>query len=165
MPPTPVGPMTSTSVPLVFDTDAVGFGGPGDMVGPVVGSVRYAQSNSSELELGISVDFGRPSTTYEIFLTCGPAHDLGCGWILIGSLVTDGVGSGSTTILVALGMLLTAPFGPGYRTDHVDLVAVPGDPSGSVLTAGALNYFVCRREEVVIEERHEGRTGEGDPLG
>jgi hypothetical protein len=74
MPPTPVGPITSTSVPLVFDTDAVGFGGPGDMVGLVVGSVRCAQSNSSELELSISLDFGRPSTTYEIFLTCGPAH-------------------------------------------------------------------------------------------
>jgi hypothetical protein len=51
MPPSPVGPITSTSVPLVYDSDAGGFGGPGDMTGPVVGSVSYRQTNASELEV------------------------------------------------------------------------------------------------------------------
>src|SRR5436190_14918332 len=39
----PVGPVTSTTVPLAFDTDGVGFGGPLDMRGPLVGTVTYDQ--------------------------------------------------------------------------------------------------------------------------
>ena len=168
MPSTPVGPITSTTVPLVYDSDTGGFGGPLDMTGPAVGTVSYLQNNASELELTITVDFGQPSTAYEIFFTCGPAHAMACGFTSIGTLTTDVAGAGSATVFVSLGVLLGGPFGPGYRTDHVDLLAGGGDLGKGLLTAGAVNYFVCRREGIIgaeRAERPEAVTGEGDPLG
>jgi hypothetical protein len=167
MPPTPVGPQPSTTVPLIYDTDSAGFGGPYDMTGPLIGNVSYRQSGASALEMTITVDFGQPNTTYDVFLVCGPAHALACGFTTIGTLTTDPVGAASTSIAVSLGVLLNPPFGPGYRTDHLDLLA-----GGGALVAGAINYFVCRRQHGVGEEEAEAsaeqaeaaRTGEGDPL-
>jgi hypothetical protein len=164
----PVGPITSTTVPLVYDSDTGGFGGPIDMTGPVVGTVSYRQTNASALQLSITVDFGQPNSTYDVFFTCGPAHSMACGFISIGSLVTDAIGAGSASITVGLGKLLSGPFGPGYRTDHLDLLAGVGDIGRGLLTAGAINYFVCRREGIVGEEqveRAEAVSGEGDPVG
>jgi hypothetical protein len=39
--------------------------------------------------------------------------------------------------------LIVPPFGPGYRTDHIDLLHGVGDLSRGAITAGAINYFVC----------------------
>jgi hypothetical protein len=176
MPPSPVGPITSTTVPLVYDSDAGGFGGPVDMTGPVVGSVSYQQNGASALELAITVDFGQPGANYEVFLTCGPAHSLACGFASVGTLTTNVAGSGSATIAVPLGVLLGTPFGPGYRTDHLDLLDPAAGFAKGALTAGAVNYFVCRRRPVGAEGEGEAQaeeqqaqppqaaTGEGDPL-
>jgi hypothetical protein len=48
------------------------------------------------------------------------------------------------------------------------MLAGLGGLTKGVLTAGALNYFVCRREGITGDERAERReavVGEGDPLG
>jgi hypothetical protein len=176
MPPSPVGPITSTTVPLVYDSDASGLGGPVDMAGPVVGNVSYQQSGASALELTITVDFGQPGANYEVFLTCGPAHSLACGFVSVGTLITNVAGSGSATIIVPHSVLLNTPFGPGYRNDHLDLLDSVAGFARGVLTAGALNYFVCRIRAAAKEGESETQsdelqaqppdaaTGEGDPL-
>src|SRR5713101_7450677 len=140
-----VGPVTTTTVPLVYDSDSGGFGGPVDMTGPVIGNVSYRQDAADDLNLTITVEFGQPNTVYQVFLVCGPAHALGCGFRAIGPLSTDLVGHGSTSMAVPFAVLHASPFGPGYRTDHVDLLHGVGDLSKGILTAGALNYFVCRQ--------------------
>src|SRR5215831_12929781 len=125
---TVVGPITSTTVPMVYDSDSGGFGGPLDMNGPVVGSVSYKQTNADDLHISIALDFGQPNTRYEVFLTCGPAHALACGFRGIAVLTTDAVGAaGNTSATVPFGVLEAAPFGPGYRTDHLDLLHALGD--------------------------------------
>src|SRR5678816_3361886 len=89
-----VGPITTTIVPMVYDGDSGGFGGPLDMNGPVVGSVGYKQTNADNLDISITLEFGQPNTKYEAFLTCGPAHALACGFLGIAVLTTDAVGAG-----------------------------------------------------------------------
>jgi len=164
---TVVGPKTETQVTVVYDTDNRGFGGPLDMDGPEIGRVLYSQPGDN-LHLQIILDFALPSTRYEVFLVCGPAHALACGFRVIGVLTTNAVGTGSTTITVPFIELEASPFGPGYRTDHIDLLAGAGDAAAGVLTAGAINYFVCKQR--VFEESKQaasatGITGSGDPMG
>lgn len=165
---TVVGPITSTTVPLVYDGDSAGFGGPADMNGPVIGSVSYHQDAADDLHLSVNLEFGQPNSVYQVFLVCGPAHALGCGFRVVGSVGTNPAGQGSATFLVPFPVLQTPPFGPGYRTDHLDLLEAVGDLRKGILTAGALNYFVCRqrvgepRRELAEEE---ARSETGDPLG
>jgi len=142
-----VGPIKETRVSMVYDTDSGGFGGPLDMDGPEIGTVRYAQPGGN-LALKIALEFGQPNTKYEVFLVCGPAHAAGCGFITIGVLGTDGAGAGSLNVTVPLAVLENPPFGPGFRNDHIDLLRGVGDLSKGGLTAGAINYFVCRRKAV-----------------
>jgi hypothetical protein len=99
----------------------------------------------------------------------GPSHATATGFIGIGALITNAVGAGSAAFTVAHGTLLAPPFGPGYRTDHIDLLHRVGDLSRGFLTAGAINYFVCREKDqpghptLSISEAHKGAVGEGDP--
>lgn len=161
---TTVGPQTFTRVLLVYDNDSNGFGGPLDMTGPEVGQVRYFQDGSGSLHVRIELNFGQPNTTYDVFLTCGPSHALACGFSAIDTLTTDAMGFGASGTTVAIAVLQAPPFGPGYRSDHIDLIQV-SNPS-SVLTAGAINYFVCTREgtpDAPEGERERVTTGEGDP--
>jgi hypothetical protein len=163
-----VGPITSTIVPMAYDSDSIGFGGPVDMTGPAIGSVSYHQDAADDLSLTITVDFGQPSTIYQVFLVCGPSHALGCGFRDIGTVATNVVGQGSTTIVVPFPVLRAPPFGPGYRTDHLDLLVGAGDLSKGVLTAGALNYFVCRERvgtQAAQPTEAERQSATGDPLG
>ena len=166
----PVGPVTSTTVPLAFDRDGVGFGGPLDMRGPLVGTVTYDQGPAGELRLRIDVEFGHPDTTYDVFLVGGPAHSMATGFVVVGSVGTDAVGAGGTGVNVSHALLAAAPFGPGYRTDHIDLLAGVGDLNAGALTAGAINYFVCK-DKPHGTQRGLGATVEdvkaeqGDPLG
>jgi hypothetical protein len=172
---TVVGPNTETNVLVIYDADTNGFGGPGDMNGPEIGEVAYRQAGDSTLELTVKLDFAQPATTYEAFLVCGAAHNLGCGFVSIGTVVTDSIGAGSATITAPLSLLLGAPFGRGYRSDHLDLLQAVGDLSKGLLTAGALNYFVCRKrrpgaEEEAEEEQQEAARGplspeDRDPAG
>jgi hypothetical protein len=139
-----VGPTKETHVLVVYDTDSGGFGGPGDMKGPEIGEVQYTQP-AGNLVLRITLEFGQPNTTYRVFLVCGPAHSAACGFITIGNLPTNAVGAGSVNINVPAAVLQNPPFGPGFRNDHLDLLRGVGDLSRGALTAGAINYFVCRR--------------------
>ena len=156
-----VGPIKDTRVIVVYDTDAGGFGGPLDMNGPEVGRVSYSQP-SGNLLLRIRLEFGQPNSKYEVFLVCGPSHANSCGFISIGSLATDGVGAGAASITVSAAVLQGAPFGPGFRNDHLDLVG--SDKLRSGLTAGAINYFVCRGREGAAAAPDAGKAQAGDPL-
>ncbi len=163
-----VGPQTSTIVSIVYDTDSGGFGGPADMTGPAIGNLSYRQDSADDLNLAVAIDFGQPNTVYRVFLVCGPSHALACGFRDVGTLSTNAVGQGNATFTVPFPVLHGPPFGPGYRTDHIDLLRTAGDLSKGLLTAGALNYFVCRQrtgqpEAEPAEDERQATTG--DPLG
>ena len=167
-----VGPITETHVPVVYDTDAGGFGGPGDMTGPQIGLIAYSEPGDN-LQVKITIEFGQPSTSYDVFLVGGPSHAMASGFIAIGTLITDAMGAGGGGFTVPHATLLAPPFGPGYRTDHIDLLHGVGDLSRGSLTAGAINYFVCREKEqpghpgikVKAAEAFKGARGQGDPHG
>jgi hypothetical protein len=164
---TVVGPITSTQVSVVYDNDTGGFGGPADMTGPEIGRVSYSQPGD-DLQLRIDLDFAQPNTTYQVFLVCGPAHAVGCGFTTIGTLTTNAVGAGATGVTVPFAVLQAAPYGPGYRTDHIDLMQKVGDLSKGFLTAGAINYFVCTREGVPGHDQPQilaASSDTGDPAG
>ncbi|HEY6693613.1 MAG TPA: hypothetical protein VI006_12235 [Solirubrobacteraceae bacterium] len=160
---------------MIYDTDSNGFGGPGDMNGPGIGEVAYRQAPDSSLQLDVRLEFAQLVTTYEAFLVCGAAHSLACGFVSAGTVTTDAVGAGSGTLTVPAGVLLAAPFGPGYRSDHLDLLQGAGDVSRGLLTAGALNYLVCRRRPVAGAAEREPEPveaaraslspGQRDPAG
>jgi hypothetical protein len=164
-----VGPIKENRVAAVYDNDAGGFGGSLDMDGPEVGLVAYSEPGDN-LHLEIKVEFGQPSTSYEVFLVGGPAHSMATGYIAIGTLSTNAAGAGSGIFTVAHTTLLSSPFGPGYRTDHIDLLKGVGDLSKGCVTAGEINYFVCREKEqplphgFTLKETVKGKAGEGDPL-
>jgi hypothetical protein len=159
--PTPnlkVGPQLTTNVPLIYDTDSNGFGGGADMVGPVIGSVSYRQGSDGRLNVVLHADFAQPNTTYQTFLVCGPSHALACGFTTVGNLTTNAAGMGNESLTVSLAKLQAAPYGCGYRTDHIDLI---GGSLSSTLAAGAINYFVpCASGTAPTAP-----TGTGDPTG
>lgn len=160
-----VGPVKETNVPMVYDSDSAGFTAPGDMRGPEVGSVSYTQSANGSLQLRIKVEFAQVSTKYQVFLVCGPSHALACGFVTIGTLTTNAAGSGAATINVPVAVLQSPPFGPGFRNDHLDLIG--DDPRTSILSIGAINYFVCRRAAgAAAPEAPSGMetSTSGDPL-
>jgi len=163
-----VGPIKETNDLTVYDSDSGGFGGPVDMRGPEIGTVSYSQPGGNLL-LRIRIEFGQPGTTYRVFLTCGPAHGLACGFVTIGTLVTNAAGAGASAITVPAAVLEASPFGPGFRNDHIDLLRGVGDLGKGVLTAGAINYFVCRRppgaKPAKAAPRLMAETHTGDPLG
>jgi hypothetical protein len=125
-----------TQVDLRYDSDNNGLGGAADMLGAKVGVVQYVQHSDGLLRLTVIVTFGAPLTTYRIFLVCGPSHDLACGFVDLGPLTTDAAGMGQAAV-----DNVGAPFGTGYRNDHVDLLQGEGDLSKGILAAGAINYF------------------------
>ena len=164
-----VGPKTEITVDVVYDTDTHGFGGPLDMTGPQIGILAYSEPGGN-LHLTLNIEFGQPSTGYEVFLVGGPAHALATGFIGVGVLNTNAVGAGSATFTVPHARLVAPPFGPGYRTDHIDLLHGVGDLTKGCLTAGEINYFVCREAGpetagFKVAESKERSSGPGDPLG
>jgi len=138
------------------------------MRGPEIGAVSYSQPGGNLL-LKIRIEYGQPSTTYRVFLTCGPAHSMACGFVTIGTVVTNAVGAGSSAITVPAAVLEAPPFGPGFRNDHLDLLRGAGDLTKGVLVAGAINYFVCRRPQgakaAAAVPRLMADPQAGDPLG
>ena len=164
-----VGPIKETFVPAVYDRDSGGFGGPLDMDGPQIGMMAYSEPGGN-LVIDINIQFGQPSTKYEVFLVGGPSHSLGTGFRVIGVLATNAAGAGNGAFTVGHATLLNPPYGPGYRTDHIDLLQNVGDLSRGCLTAGAINYFVCREKGQTIPEGFKlvetlkGEPGQGDPL-
>lgn len=159
-----VGPVKETTVPMVYDSDSAGFAAPADMRGPEVGSVSYTQAADGSLQLRIKVEFAQVNAKYQVFLVCGPAHAAACGFITIGTLATNAAGSGAAAINVPAAVLQNSPFGPGFRNDHLDLIG--NDPRTSILSIGAINYFVCRRAAgAAAAQAPSGmEVGIGDPL-
>jgi hypothetical protein len=170
---TTVGPQTSTTVPLVYDTDDRGLGGPPNMDGPIVGEVAYHQDGADNLIIEVQVQYGQANKKLEVFLVGGPAHSLSTGFVTIGSLVTNGAGFAAGVFPVPHGSLITSPFGPGYRTDHLDILGGVGDLTAGAYTAGAVNYFVCRQRHgkgeaaavAVGVSAKDLKAQEGDPHG
>jgi hypothetical protein len=137
------------------------------MRGPLVGEVTYVQPGGN-LGIRINLEFGQPNTKYEVFLVCGPAHAAACGFISIGTLATDAAGAGGFGASVPSSVLQAAPFGPGFRNDHLDLLAGVGNLKGGAITAGAINYYVCKREAGAAAGKIPeamAKPREGDPLG
>jgi hypothetical protein len=167
VPTPPVGPIKETHVLLAYDTDSGGFGGPADMRGPLVGEVAYVQPGGN-LGIRINLEFGQPNTKYEVYLVCGPAHSAACGFITIGTLATNAVGAGGAGFNVPAAVLQSPPFGPGFRNDHIDLLVGVGNLKAGGITAGAINYFVCKRApgaaEAPIPKGME-KARAGDPWG
>jgi hypothetical protein len=121
----------------------------------------------------VRLDYGQPNKKLDVFLVGGPAHSLATGFVVIGTLATNGAGFAAGVFPVPHPTLIVSPFGPGYRNDHLDILGGVGDLTAGTYTAGALNYFVCR-------ERHAAgapaavaaavsttklRTRKGDPHG
>src|SRR5207237_8645484 len=86
------------------------------------------------------------------------------GFITSGTLVTNAAGAGAAGISVPAAVLQGSPFGPGFRNDHLDLIG--SDPRTSILSIGAINYFVCRRAAGAVQGKTPAgmETGVGDPL-
>ena len=157
-----VGPQTFTQVPLVIDADPIG--GQINMDGPVVGNIQYHQSAGDALELKITLEYGKDSKKYEVFLVDGPSHALATGFITIGALSTDANGAGSATLTVPLAALVAAPFHTGYLTCHVDMLASVGVLSAGSFTAGAINFFVCGgQRNLTTEEAVRFKVMSGEP--
>jgi hypothetical protein len=142
------------------------------MTGPEIGLVAYSEPGGN-LQVKITIEFGQPNTSYDVFLVGGPSHAMASGFIGIGTLITDAMGAGGGAFMVPQATLLAPPFGPGYRTDHIDMLKGVGDLSSGSLTAGAINYFVCREKDqpghpgikVKVTEAFKGARGQGDPHG
>jgi hypothetical protein len=107
--------------------------GPGlcaDMSGPS-GFGWINTTYGPDLKLQVAIRGASPNTSYTIFLTCGPTHALVCGFVEVGTIVTDAYGRANANQIV-----VRSPFGGGVRTDHVDILG----SDGSVLVAGNINY-------------------------
>ena|SRR5215211_290915 len=111
-----VGPITTTTVPIVYENDTNGLGGPVDMTGSIIGDVTYHQEPDGSLTLAVTLEFAQPNTRYTVYYTCGPAHALACGFVSLGTLSTDAVGAGSITITVPFSDLQNAPSDPATAT-------------------------------------------------
>ena len=162
----PVGPITETKIPVVWDTDDRGVGGPEDMNGSRIGTVQYSQETDGSLVLKIRLVFAHPQTKYQVFLVCGPSHAQACGFITMMAVNTDATGMGEGNFNIPVSQLQAPPFGPGYRTDHIDLAQGVGDISRGGLTAGALNYFVPgpARSVVAVQGLGQGESDHLDPM-
>lgn len=166
-----------TQVPIVYDGDSQGFCGPINMDGPQIGMATY--TDNDDLHVHLKLEYAQPNTKYEVFLVAGPSHDKAAGFRIIGTLATNATGAGKGVFSVFHATLLQKPFGPGSRTDHIDLLQNVGDTSRGCLTAGAINYFISKEKTIVglskehlpeslrelkLVETLKGEPGKGDPL-
>ena len=133
----------ATKVDLVQDVASGGVGTL-DMLGPTgYGFVNFNQDASGDLRITVSLKNAEPNTTYQgVFLVCGPTHASACGYVDAGDLTTNGQGNGNAILKLSVAVLQASPFGPGYRTDHFDLLKGVGDDSAGVYVAGGVNYIV-----------------------
>jgi hypothetical protein len=139
------------------------------MDGPQIGMMAYSEPGGN-LHIEINIQFGQPSTKYEVFLVGGRSHGFATEIRVIGVLATNTAVKGNGAFSVSHVTLLSPPYGLGYRSDHIGLLQNVGDLSRSCLTAVAINYFVCREEgqtvrgEFKFVETLKGKAGAGDPL-
>ena len=138
-----VSAAAATKVDLIQDVASGGVGVV-DMDGPTgFGFVNFNQDANGDLRLTVSIKNAEPDTTYAgAFLVCGPTHALGCGWIDVGDLTTNGQGNGNATMVLSVETLQDSPFGSGSRTDHFDLMKDTGDSSAGIYVASGIDYIV-----------------------
>jgi hypothetical protein len=99
---------------------------PIDSSGPTgFGFVNYNKDAAGDLRVVAALKNAAPNTTYHIFLVCGPTHDTGCGFVDIGTLATNGQGTGASGAII-----VSAPPFVGGPDDHIDLLKGVGDLSG-----------------------------------
>lgn len=114
--------------------DCAASEGPGpcaDMSGPSgFGWINYT-TYGPDHKLQVALRGASANTSYTIYLTCGPTHLLACGFVDVGTIVTDAYGRANANQIV-----VRSPFGGGVRTDHVDILG----SDGSVYVAGNINY-------------------------
>lgn len=115
-------------------------GGACDNVGPNVGSVTYVKTGAGALQLSITVTGAAANTSYTVYLTCGPTHDLACGFVSVGTVTTDGAGNASTVITVSAATLQTLHPTPGTHNDHIDLLS--GPHTIATTPTGTITYSV-----------------------
>ncbi|PIY79675.1 MAG: hypothetical protein COY81_01400 [Candidatus Pacebacteria bacterium CG_4_10_14_0_8_um_filter_43_12] len=129
----------NTKLDLIQDASA-GGGELIDMIGPTgFGFINFNQNASGDLRLVVSLKGAEPDITYSgVFLVCGPTHALGCGFIDVGELTTNGQGNGNATMWLEAATLQDSPFGPGARTDHFDMIG----PAGDVYAVSGIDYTV-----------------------
>jgi hypothetical protein len=105
--------------------EAIDFSGPSGF-----GWVNYT-TYGPDLKLQVALRGASANTSYTIYLTCGPTHDTACGFVAVGTLLTDAYGRANANQIV-----VRSPFGGGVRTDHVDIIG----SDGSIYVAGNINY-------------------------
>ncbi len=132
-----------------------------DMAGPTgFGFVNYNQDDTSALRVLVSLKNAQPNTSYTVFLVCGPTHAAACGFIDIGTLLTNASGNGNLSVTIPLGTLQASPFGAGSRTDHIDLI---GSPGGGVYAVSSINYTVPSAMTVSSLTASQQSVGAADP--
>jgi hypothetical protein len=128
---TPVAQGSSVQRVELFQECGPGCPEPIDFSGPTgFGWVDFVVAGET-LKVAVKLKHATPNSTYTAYYTCGPTHDLACGFFPFPEITTDAAGRGSVTNLP-----LGCPFGGGSRTDHIDIIGA----DGSAYVAGDINY-------------------------
>src|SRR2546422_1427615 len=94
------------------------------------GFVKFEQDDTGGLNIDVMLRGARPETSYRVFLTCGPTIAQSCGFIQIGTVITNAAGIGrSGDMVVPVATLQAKPFGSGQRADEITIVRQIGDRS------------------------------------
>ena len=115
-----------------------------DMAGPIgFGFVNHNQNENGDLRVVVALKNATPNTTYTIYLVCGPTHHTACAHTSIGTLTTNVHGNADSGAMpVPVATLQAFPYGPGARTDHVDVMRGLGDLTAGLYAAAGINYVV-----------------------
>lgn len=138
----PVGATANTKLDLIQDC-SVGCPEAPDMTGPTgFGFVNYNQNADGDLRIVASLKGAEPNTTYSVILANGSSHATTTGYAVVGTVTTNGQGNGTSNIVVLHAMLLSAPFGVGNQTNHIDLRMDVNDTSTGLYTVTGVDYTV-----------------------
>jgi hypothetical protein len=139
---TTAGATANTKLDLLQDC-STGCPQPPDMVGPAgFGFVNYNQDANGDLRIVASLKGAEPNTTYVVILANGPTHATTTGFAKVGTVATNGQGNGTVNISVSHATLMSAPFGAGNQTNHIDLRKDVNDTSTGLYDATGVNYTV-----------------------
>ncbi len=138
----PVGATPNMKLDLIQDCSVGCLEAP-DMTGPAgFGFVNYNQNVQGDLRVVVSVKGAAPNTTYSVILANGSTHATSTGSAVIGTVTTNGQGNGTSNSEVTHATLLTAPFGAGSQTNHIDVRKDINDTSTGLYTVTGVDYTV-----------------------
>ena len=119
-----------TKIDLVNDCGESDPASACDNAGTTAGFVKFEQDDTGGLNIDVMLHGARPETSYRVFLTCGPTIAQSCGFIQIGTVITNAAGIGrSDDMVVPVATLQAKPFGSGQRADEITIVREVGDRS------------------------------------